>query len=131
MDWTPFLFLLGLVVLALIIPPRWDPAIRIKEWQIRRGFHPEARPPGHPERWRDFLTQAREDQAKTDYPGCCRGIMFCRSTVCGCINESKPNDCFVRARAKALARKADGPQEPQPVPGVYETMRERFDRESG
>lgn len=35
--------LLALCVLVALLPPRWDPAIRIKEWQIRRGKHPEAR----------------------------------------------------------------------------------------
>lgn len=30
-------FLLGLVVLALVIPPKYDPAIRLKEWLERRG----------------------------------------------------------------------------------------------
>lgn len=108
MDWTPIIVVLGLVAFFLLLPCRWDPAIRIKEWQIRSGVHPEARSSGHPERWRDFLTQAREDQAKTDYPGCCRGVMFCRSQVCGCINESKPSDCFVRARAELLAFEQDG-----------------------
>lgn len=29
-------FLLGIVALALIIPPRYDPAIRFKEWLERR-----------------------------------------------------------------------------------------------
>lgn len=103
------LVLISLVVLLIVCPPRYDPAIRLKEWQIKQGWHPEARPPGHPERWRDFLSQAREDQRKTDYPGCGRGIMFCRSTVCDCDNESKPNDAFVEARARLLAKEeADG-----------------------
>ena len=102
------LILLGLTILALVIPMRWDPAIRIKEWQIRQGFHPEARKPGDPNRWKDFLIQAREDQWKTDYPGCARGIMFCRSTVCGCRGEDKSSEVFVRERAKILAREQDG-----------------------
>ncbi len=29
------------VVLALL-PPNHDPAIRIKEWQISKGYHPES-----------------------------------------------------------------------------------------
>lgn len=106
---TPVLVLIAVVLLVVLVPPRWDPAIRIKEWQIRSGLHPEARPPGHPDRWKDFITQARAGQERTGYPGCCRGIMFCRSTVCGCPNESKPNDAFVRARARLLAKEeADG-----------------------
>lgn len=100
--------LIGLVILILLVPPRWDPAIRLKEWQIKRGWHPEARPPGHPERWRDFIPAAREDQRKTDYPGCARGIMFCRSQVCGCRNESQPSDAFIEARARLLAEEAEG-----------------------
>lgn len=100
--------LIAIIVGVLMLPPRWDPAIRIKEWQIRGGMHPEARSPGHPERWKDFIAQARKDQAKTDYPGCYRGVMFCRSQVCGCVNESKPNDCFVVARAKLLSFEQDG-----------------------
>lgn len=101
-------WLLIVIALIVLLPPRWDPAIRLKEWQIRRGRHPEARPPGHSDRWRDFITAAREDQQKTDYPGCARGIMFCRSQVCGCVNESKPSDAFIRARAKLLAFEEDG-----------------------
>lgn len=63
----------------------------------------EELPPGHPRRWMDFIPQAREDQKRTDYPGCARGIMNCRSTVCGCVNESRSNPAFVIARAKLLA----------------------------
>lgn len=29
--------LLGLIALALIIPPRFDPAMRLKEWAERRN----------------------------------------------------------------------------------------------
>jgi hypothetical protein len=103
--WT--LILLGAVLLLIACPPRWDPAIRLKEWMNRQPHKP--RPPGHLERWLDFIPQAREDQRKTDYPGCARGIMFCRSTVCGCVNESRPHDAFVEARARLLAKEeADG-----------------------
>lgn len=28
--------------LLLLIPPKFDPAIRIKEWQIKQGWHPES-----------------------------------------------------------------------------------------
>lgn len=33
-----------LVICAVLVllPPEWDPAIRIKEWQIKRGWHPES-----------------------------------------------------------------------------------------
>jgi hypothetical protein len=34
--------LIGLCVVLVLLPPRWDPAIRIKEWQIKRGWHPES-----------------------------------------------------------------------------------------
>lgn len=102
------LALISLAVLLVVCPPRFDPAIRLKE-----RLHHTPLPPGHPNRWLDFIPQAREDQRKTDYPGCARGIMFCRSTVCGCINESRPHDAFVEARARLLAKEeADGAQQP-------------------
>lgn len=47
-----------------------------------------------------YLRLAREDQRATDYPGCCRGVMNCRSTVCGCSNESQPNIWFLIARIR-------------------------------
>lgn len=34
--------LIGLCIVLVLLPPRWDPAIRIKEWQIRKGTHPES-----------------------------------------------------------------------------------------
>ena len=34
--------LIGVCVVLVCLPPRWDPAIRIKERQIRNGTHPEA-----------------------------------------------------------------------------------------
>jgi hypothetical protein len=34
---------LGLCALLVLLPPRWDPAIRLKEWQIRKGIHPESK----------------------------------------------------------------------------------------
>lgn len=42
---NPVWLLVGLVILALLWPAKWDPAIRIKERQIRAGTHPEAPPP--------------------------------------------------------------------------------------
>lgn len=53
-----------------------------------------------------YTTQALLDQSQTDYPGCRRGIMNCRSTVCGCLNESRPHPDFVTARAAILRQKA-------------------------
>jgi hypothetical protein len=32
-----FLVLIVLVALALLIPPRWDPAMRLKQWVERRN----------------------------------------------------------------------------------------------
>lgn len=32
--WT-FIILIALVVGALLVPPRWDPAVRLKEWTER------------------------------------------------------------------------------------------------
>lgn len=31
-------------IILVLLPPAWDPAIRIKEWQIKQGGHPESRP---------------------------------------------------------------------------------------
>jgi hypothetical protein len=31
------LMLLGLVVFFLVLPARWDPAVRLKEWNETRG----------------------------------------------------------------------------------------------
>lgn len=28
--------LLALVIILILLPPKWDPAIRIKEWQLKR-----------------------------------------------------------------------------------------------
>ncbi len=42
MDYTPFIVIVGLVLVALLWPAKWDPAIRIKERQIRNGTHPES-----------------------------------------------------------------------------------------
>lgn len=39
------LTLLAICAVIVFLPPRWDPAIRIKEWQIRRGKHPESPAP--------------------------------------------------------------------------------------
>jgi hypothetical protein len=36
-------FLGLLTVVIILLPPRWDPTIRIKEWQIKQGRHPESR----------------------------------------------------------------------------------------
>lgn len=34
--------LIAICVILVLLPPKWDPAIRIKEWQIKKGFHPES-----------------------------------------------------------------------------------------
>jgi hypothetical protein len=34
--------LIGIALVLFLLPPRWDPAIRIKERQIHNGTHPEA-----------------------------------------------------------------------------------------
>lgn len=41
MTWTAIILITACIVLVLL-PPRFDPAIRIKEWQIRRERHPES-----------------------------------------------------------------------------------------
>lgn len=37
----PAAILIGAACLIALLPPKWDPAIRIKERQIRNGAHPE------------------------------------------------------------------------------------------
>lgn len=42
-DWIGYA-LCGVCVVLVLLPPKWDPAIRIKEYQIKKGYHPESRP---------------------------------------------------------------------------------------
>lgn len=35
--------LIAACVVLVLLPPRFDPAIRIKERQIKQGWHPEAK----------------------------------------------------------------------------------------
>ena len=35
--------LIAVCVVLVLLPPRFDPAIRIKEWQVRTGRHPESK----------------------------------------------------------------------------------------
>lgn len=35
--------LIAICVILVLLPPKWDPAIRIKEWQIKQGWHPESK----------------------------------------------------------------------------------------
>lgn len=35
MSYAPYI-VIALILIVLLIPPRFDPAIRIKEWQVRR-----------------------------------------------------------------------------------------------
>lgn len=37
-------------VVLVLLPPRFDPAIRIKEWQIKQGWHPESPRAGNGEK---------------------------------------------------------------------------------
>lgn len=39
---NPFVILPLMVLIAFLIPAKWDPAIRIKERQMAAGWHPEA-----------------------------------------------------------------------------------------
>lgn len=34
--------LIAACIILVLLPPKYDPAIRIKEWQIKRGIHPES-----------------------------------------------------------------------------------------
>lgn len=40
MSWFEIL-LLGACAVLILLPPHWDPAIRIKEWQIKKGWTKE------------------------------------------------------------------------------------------
>lgn len=33
---TVSFILIGVCIVLALLPPRWDPAIRIKEWQLKR-----------------------------------------------------------------------------------------------
>jgi hypothetical protein len=35
--------LIALCIILVLLPPKGDPAIRIKEWQIKQGWHPESK----------------------------------------------------------------------------------------
>jgi hypothetical protein len=41
MLWYEWL-MIGACVVLVLLPPKYDPAIRIKEWQIKKGWHPES-----------------------------------------------------------------------------------------
>lgn len=34
-------FLLGICIILVLLPPKWDPAIRLKEWNEKRGHQNE------------------------------------------------------------------------------------------
>lgn len=34
----PLLAVVGLMLGTLLLPPRYDPAVRLKEWMIRKGW---------------------------------------------------------------------------------------------
>lgn len=36
-----------IIAILLFLPPKYDPAIRIKEWQIKKGWHPESKDKTH------------------------------------------------------------------------------------
>lgn len=35
--------LIAICIALVLLPPKYDPAIRIKEWQIKQGWHPESK----------------------------------------------------------------------------------------
>lgn len=37
---APVVFVVGLVILTLLLPARWDPAMRIKDWFERKAGRP-------------------------------------------------------------------------------------------
>lgn len=49
-------------------------------------------------RYIEALRKARRDQVETDYPGCARGVLFCRHTGCGCVGENRWGLMFLVAR---------------------------------
>lgn len=36
-DWW-VIFLIGLCIVMVILPPKYDPAIRLREWMIKKGY---------------------------------------------------------------------------------------------
>jgi hypothetical protein len=52
-----------------------------------------------------FVTQALEDQKKSDYPGCPEGLMECRA-FCDCYSTGIPSAAWVNRRAEFLRRVA-------------------------
>ena len=36
------MLLIAMCIMLVLLPPQYDPAIRIKEWQIKQGWHPES-----------------------------------------------------------------------------------------
>lgn len=51
--------LLALCFGLALLPPSWDPAIQIKEYQIRKGTHPESTPCPHGFTDWDYCPQCR------------------------------------------------------------------------
>lgn len=43
-DSGAFVFVVSMIIFAFAIPCKIDPAVLIKEWQIKQGWHPESRP---------------------------------------------------------------------------------------
>ena len=37
------IILIAACIILVVLPAKYDPAIRIKEWQIKRGWHPESK----------------------------------------------------------------------------------------
>lgn len=71
----------------------------------------------------EFEIQAREDQKKSDYPGCKAGLMQCRA-FCECTMTSTPSSAWIARRAADLRRMAGcehestRPWSPSMFPGI-------------
>lgn len=98
-DYVAWALVAACVVIALL-PPKWDPAIRLKERQIMRGEHPESTPEVVARL--KALGQAANEQQVAKYPYCERGLMDCGSQTCGCLDTPHYRARWQSARADRI-----------------------------
>lgn len=94
-DWVTVV-LLAACVIVVCLPPRWDPAIRLKE----RGD------PRITARLK-ALNQAAAEQPLARYPYCIEGRLSCGSQTCGCLDTPHYRARWQSARATAIVKEAD------------------------
>jgi hypothetical protein len=84
---------LGAVCVVLIcLPPKWDPAIRIKERQIDPRITARLK----------ALNQAAAHQTIARTPYCARGFMDCGSQTCACLDTPHYRGRWQSAHATAI-----------------------------